>query len=80
MPPNRTKDEPGWRAFCIEGQLDFSLIGILAQISTLLAQHEISIFVVSTFNTDYFLVKAASLSRAISVLGEAGLLFDDAAV
>ena len=45
--------ENGWSAFRIEGILDFSLIGILAKISTILAQHQIGIFVVSTYNTDY---------------------------
>ena len=64
--------EDGWRAFRIEGQLDFSLVGILARISSILAAEEIGIFAVSTFDTDYILVKAENLDRALSALARAG--------
>lgn len=64
--------EDGWRAFRIEGVLDFSLIGILADISTLLAEHKIGIFVVSTYNTDYVLTKREHFERALEVLSCAG--------
>ena len=71
--PERTvAREDGWRCFCIEGVLDFSLIGILAKISTILAENAIGIFVVSTFNTDYVLVKAENFDRAMSLLAAAG--------
>ena len=64
--------EDGWRCFRIQGVLDFSLIGILAQIASLLAAHRIGIFVVSTFNTDYILVKEENLDRAVRLLKAAG--------
>ena len=53
-------------------QLDFSLVGILARISSILAAEEIGIFAVSTFDTDYILVKAENLDRALSALARAG--------
>ena len=56
VPSNTFEREDGWKAFRIEGVLDFSLIGILAKISTLLAEEQIGLFAVSTFNTDYILV------------------------
>lgn len=60
--------EYNWRAIKIVGTLDFSLIGILSRISTILAQAEISIFAISTYNTDYILLKANQLENAIEVL------------
>ncbi|WP_436970047.1 ACT domain-containing protein [Lactobacillus helveticus] len=69
--PSKTINrEDGWRAFKIEGQLDFSLIGILAKIAQLLANNGISIFAVSTFNTDYILVKDNNFDSAIKILSE----------
>ena len=56
------------RAFRIQGVLDFSLIGILAKISGTLAEHQIGLFAVSTYNTDYILVKQEDLDRALAVL------------
>lgn len=76
VPPNHLEIEPGWHAFRIQGKLDFSLIGILAEISTVLAAHDIGIFVLSTYNTDYILVKAENLQRAIAALEHAGYTFD----
>ncbi len=64
--------EDGWRGFRIEGQLDFSLIGILSRLSAILAENGIGIFAVSTYNTDYILVKAQDFDRALSALSEAG--------
>ena len=72
VPENVLEREDGWRAFRIQGVLDFSLIGILARISGLLAEHEIGIFAISTFNTDYILTKAEDFHRALKVLGDAG--------
>lgn len=60
--------EDGWRAIRIVGTLDFSLVGILASISTVLAQKNIGIFAVSTFNTDYI----EGLERAAEVLADKG--------
>lgn len=72
VPGNVTKREDGWKAFRIQGILDFSLIGILAKISAILAEHEIGIFVVSTFNTDYVLVKEDDYERALWALRAEG--------
>ena len=58
----------GWRTFRIEGVLDFSLIGILSEISKVLAENKIGIFVVSTYNTDYILVKRENLQKAQQAL------------
>ena len=55
VPDNVTERDDGWKAFRIEGVLDFSLIGILSKISALLAENEIGIFAISTYNTDYIL-------------------------
>ena len=67
-PTDTLEREDGWRAFRIQGVLDFSLIGILAKISTILAENKIGIFVVSTFNTDYILVKKENIDRALALL------------
>lgn len=72
VPDNTLEREDGFRGFRIEGVLDFSLIGILAKISTLLAEAEVGIFVVSTYNTDYVLVKEEQLEKALEVLQGAG--------
>lgn len=68
--------EDGWRAFRIEGTLDFSLIGILAKISSLLADAGIGIFVVSTFNTDYVLTKTEQFDKALKVLKANGYIIE----
>lgn len=60
--------EYNWKAIKIVGILDFELIGILAKISNILAQAEISIYALSTYNTDYILVKVDKLEKAINVL------------
>ena len=67
--------EDGWRAMRITGTLDFSLIGILAGISEVLARAGVGIFVVSTFDTDYILVKESQLSAAQTALIRAGYSF-----
>lgn len=66
--PNDVKCEKDWRVLKIEGPLDFSLIGILASISTILAQKGISIFAISTYDTDYILVKNKDIDNAIDSL------------
>ena len=71
-PPNIINREDGWRGFRIEGILDFSLIGILSKISTILAENKIGIFVVSTYNTDYVFVKDNSYEKAMNILSDAG--------
>ena len=72
VPAETTERDDGWRAFRIQGVLDFSLIGILSKISGLLADAGIGIFAVSTFNTDYILVKKENFEKALGVLAVAG--------
>ena len=72
VPDNTTEREDGWKGFRIQGVLDFSLIGILAKISGVLAYNNIGIFVVSTYNTDYVLVKEEHFDMAMQVLEQEG--------
>jgi hypothetical protein len=51
---------------------DFSLIGILSKLSAILAENNIGIFAISTFNTDYILVKAENFEKTLKVLSDAG--------
>lgn len=71
-PKDALKREDGWRGLRIAGPLDFSLIGILAKIAGLLAAQKISIFAISTYNTDYVLIKEAQLQNALDALSRAG--------
>ena len=72
VPSNVTAREDGWRAFRVEGVLDFSLIGILAKLTGILADRGIGLFAVSTYNTDYILVKRDDLSPALAALAREG--------
>lgn len=73
MVPSQTLERSdGWRAFRIQGILDFSLIGILAPIATILANKGIGIFAVSTYNTDYVLTKAEDFPAALDALDKSG--------
>ena len=72
VPEKTVEREDGWRGFRIEGVLDFSLVGILSKLSTILAENGIGIFAVSTFNTDYILVKEEHFNRAMDVLAAEG--------
>ena len=72
LPTNAACREDGWRAFRIVGTLDFSLVGVIAKISSLLSESGIPVFVVSTYNTDYVLVKKENEARTIEVLSGAG--------
>ena len=71
-PQNAVARDDGWRGFRIRGVLDFSLVGILAKLTGLLAKHQIGVFAVSTYNTDYILVKEDAYGRALSVLASEG--------
>ncbi len=71
-PPVTLASEDGWRMFRVRGPLDFSLTGVLARIAALLAEGGIPIFAVSTFDTDYILVKRERETDALSRLAEAG--------
>ncbi len=72
VPDGVMRQEDGWRAFRIEGVLDFSLVGILAEISGMLAKEGISIFAISTYRTDYVLVRQERLREAMRVLAQNG--------
>ena len=70
--PEGAKREPGWRMLQVAGPLDFALTGVLAAIAAPLAQAGVSIFAISTFDTDYVLVKDENLARAEEALRAAG--------
>ena len=71
-PQDTVAREDGWKGFKIQGVLDFSLIGILSKISTVLAENKIAIFAVSTYNTDYILVKEKDFEPALKLLSQNG--------
>lgn len=75
VPANHLEIEDGWSMFRVSGVLDFSLTGILSGISGVLAEAGVGIFAVSTYNTDYILVKEENLSRAVDALSNAGYIF-----
>lgn len=68
VPENAIACDMGWKAFRIEGVLDFSLTGILAKVANILADVKIPIFAVSTYNTDYILVKNEFFEKTLDVL------------
>ena len=70
--PEGVKCESGWRAMRVAGTLDFSLSGVLASLATPLADAGVSIFAVSTFDTDYLLVRDDDVGRAVHALQAAG--------
>jgi hypothetical protein len=71
-PPTGILHEPGWRCLKLAGQFDFALTGILASLATPLADAGVGIFAISTYNTDYVLVKQADLTQAVAALQAAG--------
>ena len=66
-----------WRAMRVVGTLDFALVGILSRIASILAKADVPIFAVSTFDTDYILVKENYIDKAIGTLKENGYIFVD---
>ena len=72
IPPEAAETETGWTCFRVAGTLDFSLVGILAGISGLLAGAGIPVFVISTFRTDYIFIKKEHDRKARSILSENG--------
>jgi hypothetical protein len=74
--PKGVDCERGWRYLKVEGPLDFSLVGILACLTASLASAGISVFAISTYDTDYLLVKAGHITEAVQVLSAAGHLID----
>ena len=77
LPDGATAVEEGWVAMAVVGPLDFSLVGILSQLSGTLAAAGVSIFALSTYDTDLILVRAADRDRAATALLEAGCRFTD---
>ena len=71
-PRHTAAREDGWRAFRVCGPLDFSLVGVLAKITAVLSENGIGIFAVSTYDTDYVLVKAAQFEKALTALAARG--------
>ena len=71
-PAATTERDDGWKGFRIEGVLEFSMVGILSKLSGILAENEIGLFAVSTYNTDYILVKEANFAKALEVLAAEG--------
>ena len=74
--PAQASAERGWCALEVAGPLDFSLTGVVASLVSPLAAAEIPIFVLSTFETDYLLVRERDLERAVAALTEAGHAVD----
>ena len=72
VPEEAVESEDGWRALKLSGVLDFSMIGLRSKISCLLAEHDIHTFAISTFNTDYILIKSAYFDNALGILTEHG--------
>ena len=72
VPSNVIEREDGWKAFRIQGVLDFSLVYILSKISSILAEQNVGIFAISTFNTDYILTKKENYQDALKILSNAG--------
>ncbi len=72
VPANATRREDGWRGVRIQGVLDFSLVGVLADIAAVLASGGIPIFAVSTYDTDYIFVKRENFQKALDALQCAG--------
>jgi len=70
--PEDVQAERGYRGLVVRGPLDFGLVGIVAALSAVLASASISVFVVSTYDTDYLLVRARDLDRALVALRDAG--------
>jgi len=70
--PDGIQCERGWRIFTIEGPLDFALTGILVSVAQPLAEAGVSIFAISTYDTDYVMVKEQDLEKAVRALEAAG--------
>jgi len=72
VPPGTIDYEPNWKGLKISGVLDFGMIGVIAKISNILAEAGISIFVISTYNTDYVFVKAENYDKCTYELMRSG--------
>jgi len=72
---NSDRCSQGWSCIKVSGPLDLNTTGILANLSKVLAEERISIFAISTYDTDYILVKADKAAEAVAALNEAGFRF-----
>jgi len=72
--PEEVRAERGWRCFQVAGPLDFGLVGVLASLLAPLQEAKVSVFALSTYDTDYLLVKEAQLARAVEALSAAGYI------
>lgn len=72
VPANALERDDGWRACCIQGILDFSMVGILSEIVEILTENKISMRVISTFHTDYILIKKENYEKALELLDAEG--------
>ena len=70
--PSQYQSDLNWRCFKIDGSFDLNQIGVISSISSPLADAGISIYVISTYDTDYFLIKEQNLEKTISVLSNSG--------
>jgi hypothetical protein len=70
--PAGVRHEAGWRCLRVDGTLDLALVGVLAALAVPLAEAGVSVFAISTFDTDYLLVKKADLAKGIEALQAAG--------
>lgn len=68
-----SREEPGWRCLVVKGPLNFDLTGIVARLTAPLAAEAVPVFVVSSFDTDYVLVKGRDLLRGLEALKRAGI-------
>ena len=70
--PSQYQSDLNWRCFKIDGSFDLNQIGVISSISSPLADAGISIYVISTYDTDYFLIQEQNLEKTISVLSSSG--------
>ena len=77
VPKNCQTVSDNWRAMRVVGSLDFALVGILSRLASALAKAKVPIFAVSTFDTDYILVKEEYIDEAVSALKAEGIVFKD---
>ena len=70
--PDHLKVEADWRCLKVHGPFDFDEVGIISGLTSILAEHEIGVFVISTYETDYLLVKNTNLKKALKALSEKG--------
>ena len=72
VPESAVAVEADWRALKIEGVLDFRMVGVIAKMSNILTEAGISIFIVSTYNTDYIFLKSYIYEKSVTLLTDNG--------